>query len=51
MASKKPKRPTKASRKVKDLKAKAAEQVKGGGGVLLRACANGVHIKEATITH
>ena len=41
-----------AKRAVKDLTAKSAASVKGGAAspVLLKACATGEHIKEATIT-
>ena len=39
-------------RRVRDLGVKAATQVKGGkaASVLMKACATGEHIKEATIT-
>jgi len=43
-----------ARRAVKDLTvAKGAKAVKGGATspVLMQACATGVHLKEATITH
>jgi type VI protein secretion system component Hcp len=41
-----------AKRQVRDLGVKAATQVKGGkaSSTLLKACATGEHIKEATIT-
>ena len=57
------KKPAKAKKSVRNLKpkslsAKQARGVKGGGKivdksspVLMQACATGVHMKEATITH
>jgi len=39
------------SLKPRKLTAKQARNVKGGGPTLMQACATGVHIKEATITH
>ena len=57
------KKPAKAKKSVRNLKPKAlsakqARGVKGGGKivdksspVLMQACAKGVHMKEATITH
>jgi hypothetical protein len=41
------------TKKTRDLGAKTANSVKGGQApsILMKACATGEHIKEATITH
>ena len=60
MSQKKPAKAKKSVRslKAKSLSAKQARSVRGGGKivdksspVLMQACATGVHMKEATITH
>jgi len=38
-------------RAVKDLAPRSTQDVKGGETSLLKSCASGTHIKEATITH
>lgn len=52
MAKARTKKVGSGKRRVRDLGGKAAAAVKGGQGpsILMKACATGEHIKEATIT-
>ena len=53
MAKARTKKVGSGKRRIRDLGGKAAAAVKGGQGpsILMKACAAGEHIKEATITH